>query len=178
MAAAVEDVKCEIAEKGHIAKKRRVGADTVEDIAEDNNKVCRKTLFKVFVCVILNSCDRQLTLFFLSQATGAAERRARRGRGGPKFLDTVAEENAGEEEDQKKEEEPIAVAQPSPAPAVEEPKPATKVTRAKRGRKVKAAPEEPVEQPIAAPEEPAQEGKLQIVLLFVGNPFFSFNKFS
>jgi hypothetical protein len=41
LAAAVGDVKRQIAETGHIAKKRRVGADSVDNIVEDNDKVCR-----------------------------------------------------------------------------------------------------------------------------------------
>ncbi len=99
-----------------------------------------------------------MTLFFLLQAEGANERRARRGRGGPKVLETVSEEHAEEEEQQKVVEEPIA--EPSPAPTVEEPKPAAKVTRAKRGKKTKVdTVEERVEEPVAAPAEPAQDGK-------------------
>jgi hypothetical protein len=44
LAAAVEDVKRQIAETGHAAKKRRVGADSVDNIAEDNTKVSRQSL--------------------------------------------------------------------------------------------------------------------------------------
>jgi hypothetical protein len=99
-----------------------------------------------------------LTLFFLLQAEGANERRARRGRGGTKLLETVTEDTGEVEEQRKEEEEPIAVPEPSPAPAVEAPKPAAKVTRAKRGKKTKADPvEKPVEEPVSVPKEPAQD---------------------
>lgn len=98
------------------------------------------------------------------QAGGATERRARRNRGGPKFLETVAEENGHDEEEQKEEEEPIIAVAPEPshAPVVEEPKPAAKVTRARRGKKANTEPEKPTDEPVAAPEEPAQDGKFKM----------------
>ncbi len=114
--------------------------------------------------MILISCDRQLTLFFLLQAGGTNERRARRGRGGPKFLETVAEDTDELKDQQKEEEESMSVPEPSPAPVVEAPKPAAKVTRAKRGKKVKDdLIEKHTDDPVAMPEEPAQDGKLSSI---------------
>lgn len=92
-------------------------------------------------------------------------------------MDTVTEENNLEEAEQKREEEPIAAPKASPAPVDKEPKPAAKVTRAKRGKKAKT---EPVEETIAAPVEPIEDGKLQQsfrlnVGKFVSYFFFSFS---
>jgi hypothetical protein len=112
-----------------------------------------------------------LTLIFLSQAAGANERRVKRGRGGHQILDTVAEENDVNQGEQKRQEEPIAVPEPSPAPLVEEPKPAAKVTRAKRGKKAKA---DPVEEPIDAPVDPVQDGKLQHFFRLIVAKFTSY----
>jgi len=171
LAAAVGDVKRQIAETGHVAKKHRVGVNSVDNIAGNNVQVCRRIFWKGFIFSILVSSDRQLTLIFLSQAAGANQRRVKRGRGGHKELDTVAEENDFEQGEQEKEGDPIAVPEPSPAPKVSGAKPAAKVTRAKRGKKAKV---EPLEDSIAAPVEPVQDGKLQHFFCLIVGKFASY----
>jgi hypothetical protein len=58
LAAAVGDVKRQIAETGHVAKKRRVGVNSVDNIAEDNVKVCRRIHLKGF-CLLDPQLMRQ-----------------------------------------------------------------------------------------------------------------------
>jgi hypothetical protein len=64
LTAAVGDVKRQIAQTGHVAKKRRIGADRVDNIVEDDVKVSRGILLKEFCWRDPPQCDRQLTLFF------------------------------------------------------------------------------------------------------------------
>lgn len=58
LAAAVGDVKRQIAETGHVAKKRRVGVDSVDNIVEESGKVCWRILLKGF-CLLDNHLMRQ-----------------------------------------------------------------------------------------------------------------------
>jgi hypothetical protein len=76
LTAAVGDVKRQIAETGHAAKKRRVGLDKVEDIAEDDAKVCRKTSTRVF-CLLDPHLMRQAVDIIFPFAGRRSKRKTR-----------------------------------------------------------------------------------------------------